>query len=1040
MGEFFIRRPVFAISLTVAITLAGLISLTRLAIEQFPDITPPVVEVTASYVGADAQTVNNTVATPLGEQAISASDMSYMQTTSANDGSMSMQLTFEVGSSPDMDAIFTQNDISSAMANLPEAVSEQGVVVQKSNTGFLMVYALTSDSRYDDTFLSNYAYINLRNRLLQINGVGKVQIMGAGEYAMRIWIHPERLHYYGMTIDDVLNAVRTQTAIYPAGKFGAEPTTEDVPYTYTVRLPAAFNTAEEFAGIILSIDQAGNEVRLRDIADVELGSQTYAIRSLMGRNPSTLIVVYQEPASNAVEVGKQVKEVISAQERVLPDGVSIHTVVDATRNIEAGVEDIARTLILALVLVIAIIYIFLQDWRATLIPLVAVPVSLIGVFIIYPMLGFSFNVISLLALVLAIGLVVDDAIVVIEAAQAGIERGLTPFDATREAMRRVQSPIIATTVVLLAVFIPISFMEGITGLLLRQFSITLATSISLSAFNALTLSPALCALLLRPRTTKPRGVFSRFNGWIERMIRSYEERTKILIRHTLRTALFVAVLGGCIAVEWRALPKGFLTNEDEGYMMVFVNTPAASSVSTTLQAMQHAERIIAEHPAVEYSSLAAGYDMMAGIERSSAGVIFVVLKDFSQRHTTASQLAAMLNDELYTAVPEAECYAIIPPSIPGLGISADLSLQVQDLEGQGTAYLYEHTLALMDSLRADRTIASVSTQFSATTPQRILNVNREQAMSEGVELSEIYTTLSTLLGGTYTGNFNRFGRQYQTYVQGSALSRTDARSLDSYFVSNARGESVPLSAFVSVKDTVGVEYITQFNLYESIPISITAAQGASSGQVMERVEAIAHKVLPANVGTSWSGLSYQQAQARRGGGVVYAIAIIFVYLALAALYESWTLPIAILLSVPAAVAGALAAMLAAHAIEVEYVNNIYVQISLIMLIGLAAKNAILVVEYADRIYHNSANHTLEQAAIEAARERIRPILMTAIAFVLGIVPLIFASGNFSVARNIMGVALAGGMIVATAVGIFLYPAAYYLVESITNKSAKKQTP
>ena len=400
----------------------------------------------------------------------------------------------------------------------------------------------------------------------------------------------------------------------------------------------------------------------------------------------------------------------------------------------------------------------------------------------------------------------------------------------------------------------------------------------------------------------------------------------------------------------------------------------------------------------------------------------------------------MLNGELYTAVPEAECYAIIPPSIPGLGISADLSLQVQDLEGQGTAYLYEHTLALMDSLRADRTIASVSTQFSATTPQRILNVNREQAMSEGVELSEIYTTLSTLLGGTYTGNFNRFGRQYQTYVQGSALSRTDARSLDSYFVSNARGESVPLSAFVSVKDTVGVEYITQFNLYESIPISITAAQGASSGQVMERVEAIAHKVLPANVGTSWSGLSYQQAQARRGGGVVYAIAIIFVYLALAALYESWTLPIAILLSVPAAVAGALAAMLAAHTIEVEYVNNIYVQISLIMLIGLAAKNAILVVEYADRIYHNSANHTLEQAAIEAARERIRPILMTAIAFVLGIVPLIFASGNFSVARNIMGVALAGGMIVATAVGIFLYPAAYYLVESITNKSAKKQTP
>ena len=1037
MGEFFIRRPVFALSLTVAITLAGIVALTRLAIAQFPDITPPVVQVTTSYVGADAETINETVATPLGEQAIGVSDLLYMQSTSANDGSMSLQLTFEVGSSPDMNAIFTQNNISSATASLPQSVVEQGVSVEKSNTGFLMVYALASDGRYDDEFLSNYAYINLEDRLAKINGVGKVQIMGAGEYAMRIWLHPERLHYYSLSAAQVMDAIRTQSGVYPAGKFGAEPTAENVAYTYTVRLPAAYSTAEEFSSILLATDAAGAEVRLRDVADVELGSASYAIRSLTGRNPSTLVVIYQEPASNAVEVGKRVKEVMSEQEAALPDGIESYTVVDATQNIKAGVGDIARTLVIALVLVIAIIYLFLQDWRSTLIPLVAVPVSLIGTFNVFPLLGFSMNVISLLALVLAIGLVVDDAIVVVEAAQVGIERGLNPREATVEAMRRVQSPIIATTVVLLAVFIPISFMEGITGQLFRQFSVTLSTAITLSAFNALTLSPALCAMLLKPRKGERRGLLGRFNAVVERNLNRYGERIVTFVQHTLRTALIVAVMAVAILLCWRTLPTGFLPVEDEGYMMVLVTTPDASSLDTTLRAMQHAEQIITSHPAVEYASLAAGFDMMAGVGSTSSGVIFVVLKDFKQRNISASALAAELNTELYS-LPEAECYAIIPPSIPGLGISSDLSLQVQDLQGQGTEWLYSQAQMLMDSLRKEPSIATVSTTFHASTPQRMLRIDREQAMSEGVELADIYSTLGTMLGGTYSGNFNRFGRQYRIYAQASPDAREDSFAINRYYVPNAHGQSVPLAAFVSVEDTVGVEYITQFDLYESIMLSITPAEGISSGEAMAAVERTADRVLPPTAATAWSGLSYQQAKARSGAGVVYLVALIFVFLALSSLYESWALPVAILLSVPAAIAGALVAMLVAHAIEPTYVNNIYVQISLIMLIGLAAKNAILVVEYADR-RRVEGNLTAAEAATEAARERARPIIMTALAFILGIMPLIFATGNFSTARNIMGVALAGGMIVATTVGLLLYPAAYFLVESLRSKFSKDRT-
>lgn len=1027
MGEFFIRRPVFAVSIAIAMTLMGVVALFNLSVEQYPQITPPVVQVSANYVGADAVTVNNSVATPLAQGVMGVSDMLYMQTTSSNDGVMNMQVTFDIGSSPDMDAIFTQNNVGSVSSQLPQAVVEQGVVTQKSDTGFLMVYALASDGRYDDTFLTNYALINLQDRLSKINGVGKVDVMGAGEYAMRIWIKPDRLHYYSLSLDEVVAAIRTQSALYPVGKFGAEPVAEDVAYTYTAILPPQISTAEEFSQIIISLNEQGEQILLHDVADVELGSQTYNVKSLFGEQPSTMIVVYQSPGSNAVAVGEQVKGVIADMKERFPDGVDIYTIVDSTANIMGGVKDIVVTLFIALVLVIAIIYLFLQSWRATLIPLIAIPVSLIGAFMVFPLLGFSLNVISLLGMVLAIGLVVDDAIVVVEAVQANLEQGMNSVDATISAMKKVSSPIVATTVVLLAVFVPVSFTGGITGLLFQQFAITIAVAILFSAFNALTLSPALAALLLRPERKSSTGFFGWFNRKFDTLMKRYDSFTSTLVTHAVRTLLFVGLMLLLVVAGWFMLPSGFLPEEDQGYVMVMVSTPEASSLERTLQAMQHTETIVAARDDVQYTAFAAGFNMMAGISSTSSGIIFVMLKDFSERKLSAMQIATQLTKELYVAVPEAECFAFVPPSIPGLGTTAGITLEVQDLEGRGTAYLWEHTSRLMDTLQRQSAISSVSTQFSADIPQRKIMVRKQQAMSEGVALSDIYNALSTYLGGEYVGQFNRFGKLYQTYVQAAADRRVDEKSLNSYYLLNSKGESVPLSAFVDVKDTVGVEFITQFNLYESISLTVTPDEKASTGDVMKLIENIAQKTLPEDVGYSWSGTSFQEADASRGGGMVYLLALVFVFLALAALYNSWGLPLAIMMSVPVAVVGALMATLGAHVVNAVYVNNIFMQISIVMLIGLAAKNAILVVEYADTTYRNSADLSLADAAMIAARERVRPIIMTAFAFILGVMPLIFASGIYSTARNIMGVALVGGMLLATVIGIFLYPSTFFMV-------------
>ena len=1038
MKNIFIRRPIFAISLAVIIVLLGAISITNLAIEQYPDITPPVVEVTASYEGADAETVNNAVATPIAESIMGVSDMLYMQATSANDGSMTLQVTFDIGSDADLDAIFTQNNVATSTAKLPSSVIEQGVVTRKTQTGFLMVYALYSDGRYDENFLANYAYINIQNELLKINGIGKVEIMGAGEYAMRVWLRPDLLAYYNISVSEILSAISTEAGIYPAGQFGAEPTPPTTQFTYTVTMPRQISSPEEFGNILLRTTESGTQVRLRDVASVELGNQNYGASSRFGDKPTTILTIYQEPNSNAVALGEAVKAKMTDIAERMPDGVEYEVLVDGTKSISAGIREIFETLIIALILVIVIIYLFLQDWRATIIPLIAIPVSIIGTFMIFPLLGFTINIVSLLGLVLSVGLVVDDAIVVVEAVQSGIERGLTPIKASEEAMGKVTSPIIATTIVLLAVFIPISFSGGISARLFQQFAVTISVSVVFSAINALSLSPALCALLLRPHKERTSGLFGLFNRLFDKAMGRYGATIGRFVSHWRTTLVVVAVMAVAIGAILKIMPKGFLPDEDLGFFTISVNAPDNTALSHTEKIMAKVDSVTkATLPIVESTGVVSGFNLISGVASTSSGVVFVKLVDFDKRKMSAMEAVAKLNETLYTAIPEAECGAFISPSIPGLGVTSGVTFQLQDRAGKGIDYLAEQCNKLLTALRQEEKIASATTQFRNGVAQKHLDIDKQHALMSGVSLSSLYNETATLLGGRMINNFNLYGRLYQSYLQAAPEYRESEASLEGYFLKNGNGESVPLTSFVSVRDTTGVPYISQFNLYRSIAINVTPEKGASTGDVMDRIEEIADTTLPDDTTIAWSGVSFQEREEGGKGAWVFLIAFVFVFFTLTSLYESWSLPLSIVMGVPLAVLGALCAVGVAHLIVPQFINDIYLQISLAMLIGLAAKNSILVVEYADKLFHEERQSLLD-ATINASKMRVRPILMTAFASILGMLPLVFASGVYSTARNIMGVALVGGLLFATIFGIMLYPALYYLVGKVARFELKRQ--
>lgn len=1032
MKDFFIKRPIAAISLSVMVLFLGIISIFDLSIEQYPDITPPVVEVSATYSGADAVRVSESVATPIAQNIMGVSNMLYMEAVSGSDGTMNLQVTFAPGTDPDMNAVAVENNVSAATALLPQQVVEQGVVTRKSQTGFIMVYAITSDGRYDEQFVSNYAYINLQNRLLMVDGVGKVQIMGASEYAMRVWLKPDVLEYYNLSVADITNAIAVQSAAYPVGQFGAEPAPEGTQYTYTVTLPEQFSTAEQFEDIVIKSSRDGKQVKLGQVADVSLGVQSYGTSSLFDGRPTAVMVVYQEPGSNAVAVAERVRAQMEVAAESFPDGIGYTTIVDGTQSIRAGIEEIALTLLASLLLVVAIIFLFIQDWRATIIPVVAIPVSIVGTFIAFPLFGLSINVVSLLALVLAIGLVVDDAIVVVEAVQVGIESGLKPFEATVSAMGKVSGAVIATSVVLLAVFVPVSFTGGITGKLFQQFGVTISVAVFISTICALTLTPALCALLLRPQQRRDKGLFGAFNRGFESLKSRYLKVTDKVMVHTKATAMAVVVTLVGIVVLWRVIPSGFLPNEDQGYVMVAVTTPAASSLQVTERSMAKVNSMVCSHREVESSAVVAGFNMLSGSAATNSGVIFVKLKPYSERTTSAEELAVILSEELAPLSPQIVSYAFIQPAIPGLGVVSGVTFALTDREGKGNDYLAQNLDSLLVALNAHPQIESAVSQFDNRVPQKRIVVDRAAALMKGVELSELYDQLSAMLGGRYIDNFTRFGRLYRSYIAASGEFRVDSGSLESYFVTTSDGQSIPLSTLVSVEDNFGVAFERQFNLYRAAEVTVTPKSGVSTGQAMEIISSTATEVLPTDMGIEWSGTTALESSEGGGGNLwVYIISIIFVFLILSMLYESYSLPVAIVAAVPLALLGALVFIAVAHLMSKSFVVDIYTQISLVMLIGLAAKNSILVVEYASTLQREGKS--LSQATLEAAAMRLRPIVMTAAAFILGSLPLILASGVYSTARNIMGTALVGGMVTATTLGVVLYPALYYLIKRVLTR-------
>ncbi|HSF09012.1 MAG TPA: multidrug efflux RND transporter permease subunit [Nitrospirales bacterium] len=1034
MAKFFIDRPIVAIVISIIMTILGLIAMVQLPIALFPDIAPPEIQLQATYVGADAVTVEQSVATPIEQQMAGVDNSIYMYSTNASNGQMTLRVDFDVNTVPNDDQILTQMRYLQAESQLPSDVKNYGVTIKKSTTSPLMLFSLYSpNGTYDEIFLANYAYVNINDPLSRSQGVGQVTIFGAGQYAMRFWVEPDHLAKLGITVTEILDAIKKQNTVNPAGQIGAQPVPQGQEFTYTVRSQGRLLNEEEFGQIIVRADPDGSIIRLKDVARVELGAQSYSMIGRFNGKPSALIAVYQLPGSNAIDTVDRAKKLMEEMKERFPEDLDYAISLDTTLAVREGIKEIVHTLFEAVVLVIFVVFLFLQGWRATLIPLLAVPVSLVGTFAIFPLLDFSINTLSLFGLVLAIGLVVDDAIVVVEAVEHHIEKGLSPKDATRKAMEEVSGPVIAIALILAAVFVPTAFIPGITGRLYQQFALTIALSVIISAFNALTLSPALSGMILRPRTPArgPLGAFfGWFNHWFGRATDGYVGYCHHLIRKSGRAMLFLVVAAVCAGLLGAKLPTGFLPMEDQGYVYLNVQLPLAASLQRTDEVAKKIEAILSETPGIQHVSTIVGFSLLSTVNTTYNGFFFVTLAPWEERTKPEEKLQAIFKNvnEKLAALPEANAFLFPPPAIPGVGTSGGVSFILEDRSGQDVAFLADNLNTFMEAARQRPEIASMNTTFIPAVPQVFAHVDRDKVLKQGVKLEDVYKTLQTFMGGVMVNYFNRFGRVWQVYVQAEGEFRTKAENVGQFFVRNKSDEMVPLSTLVTMEKISGPEFTMRFNGYRSAQIFASANSGFTSGQVMQAMEEVFTETMPREMGYDFIGMSFQEKVASEGvpASVIFGFSLLFVFLILAAQYESWGLPFSVLICTPIAVVGAFGAL---WALGME--NDVFTQIGLVMLIGLSAKNAILIVEFAKMEYEKG--RSLIDAALTGARLRLRPILMTSFAFIFGVVPLVLSSGSGAHGRILLGVTVIGGMIAASFIAIFLIPVSFYVVERLVHR-------
>jgi hydrophobic/amphiphilic exporter-1 (mainly G- bacteria), HAE1 family len=1040
VAEFFIRRPIVAIVIAILIVMLGAYALLRLSFEQYPFLAPPTIRVTANYPGASAVAVEQSVATPVEQEVNGVDRMIYMKSSNTSDGRMQLDVNFEVGVDQDTANVLTQNRVSSAQARLPQEVVAQGVTVKKQSPSILMILSLYSPGgSYDANFLINYASINVRDQILRIPGVAQVDLFGGTDYGLRVWLRPDKLAKLGLTPSDVIAAIKEQNLQAPAGRIGAAPAPADQAFTFTVSAPGRLVTSEQFENIIIREAPTGTPVRIKDVGRAELGSQDYNSFGRLDGKPSGAMAVYLLPGANQLKAAETIYKTMATAKGLFPPDLDYKIVYDTTPAVQASIHEILKTFVEALVLVTLVVFIFLQNFRATFIPLLTVPVSIVGTFMFFPLLGFSVNTLSMFGLVLAIGIVVDDAIVVVEAVMHHVEHGMSPREATSQAMKEVSAPVIGIALILSAVFIPVAFISGLTGQMYQQFALTIAISVLLSAFSALSLSPALSAMLLKPARPArgPLGMFFRaFNRMFNSATRGYVGIARLLIRRAVVTVLIVGIVVVGVGLLGRALPAGFIPEEDQGLFGINVQLPPAASLERTSAVLAKIEAMLTKVEGVESFQTIGGYGAVTSTYQPNFGSIFVRLKPWEERHDPSLHVTAIMRrmqQELAT-IPEAIAFPFNIPTISGFGASAGFNFLLQDRSGSlSVDELGARTRDFLAAARQRPELTALFTAFDPTYPQVKVELDREKARALGVPVNDVFQAMSSAMGGSYVNDFNRFGRLYRVYVQADADYRRKPTDIgDVYVRSKTTNTMIPLSTLVTITSQPGTEITTRFNLLRSVEISGRPARGVSSGQALAALEDVFRQTMPKEMGFAYSSLSYQEKVAPPATPT-FVLAIVFVFLLLAAMYESWRLPWAVLLGSPLVALGAFFGVWLAG-----YDNNVYVQIGLIMLVGLAAKNAILIVEFAKAKHEEG--QSLEQAALESARLRFRPILMTAFAFILGVVPLMLARGAGAGAQNVMGTAVFWGMLIATALGVFLIPGNFTFVESLGRRRAAAQHP